>query len=189
MGCDQPGKAYTYDVNKAKSLLAEAGYGSGLSLTMHAPSGRYIKDKELAQAVAQDLEKAGIKVELQVLEWSVYAGQELQPGKGPSSDMYFVGLGAPVTGQDELNFVHKDYSLNFTGWTNDEYLKLFDQLKAEMDDKKRQDLMNQAHKIVWDEAPWLWIYNQVDFYGASKKLVWDARPDERIAMFEAKWKA
>ncbi len=182
-------KAYTYDVNKAKSLLAEAGFANGFSIDMQAPSGRYIKDKEMAQAIAQDLEKIGIKVNLQVLEWSLYAGQKLtKNGEGPAP-LYFVGLGAPVNGQDEAFFLHKDYGLDFTGWQNPEYLRMFDQLKVELDEKKFQSILNEMHKIVWDEAPWLWIYNQVDFYGASKKLVWEARPDERIAMFEAQWKA
>lgn len=182
-------KAYPYDLNKAKQLLAEAGVGSGFQVEMHAPTGRYIKDKDIAQAVAQDLEKAGIKVDLKILEWSVYAGNELTKANGgPPAGLYFVGLGAPVNGQDEAFFFHKDYQLNFTEWKNDEYHALFDKLKVELDEKKFQEIINQMNKILWDEVPWIGIYNQVDFYGVSRKLAWDARPDERIAMFEAKWK-
>jgi peptide/nickel transport system substrate-binding protein len=182
-------KAYDYNVNKAKELLAAAGVPNGFNVEMHAPTGRYIKDKEIAQAVAQDLEKVGIKVDLKILEWSVYAGNELTKASGgPPSGMYFVGLGAPVNGQDEAFFFHKDYQLNFTDWKNDEYHALFDKLNVELDEKKFQDIINQMNKILWEEVPWIGIWNQVDYYGASKKLLWDARPDERIAMFEAKWK-
>jgi peptide/nickel transport system substrate-binding protein len=182
-------KAYEYNLNRAKELLTQAGYPNGISVEMHAPTGRYIKDKEIAQAIAQDLEKAGIKVDLKVLEWSVYAGQELtKAAGGPPSDLYFVGLGAPVNGQDEAFFFHPDYQLNFTDWKNDEYLSLFDKLKVELDEKKFQDYINQINKILWDEVPWIGVWNQVDYYGASRRIVWDARPDERIAMFEAKWK-
>lgn len=179
---------YAYDVNKAKSLLAEAGYANGFTIDMDAPSGRYIADKEIAQAITQDLDKAGIKVNLHVLEWSLYAGQKLTKNSDGPSPLYFVGLGAPVNGQDEAFFIHKDYGLDFTEWQNPQYLSLFDQLKVELDETKFQNLINQMHTISWDECPWLWIYNQVDFYGASRKLAWDARPDERIALFEAKWK-
>ena len=182
-------KPFEYNINRAKQLLTEAGYPNGFSLDMMAPSGRYIKDKELAQAIAQEWEKIGVKANVQVIAWSQYAGNILSKnGPGPAP-LYFLGLGAPVTGQTEMFFVHKDYSLNFTEWQNDEYLKLYDQLTKEMDEKKRQDIMNQAHKILWEEAPWVWVYNQVDHYGVSKKLLWDARPDERIAMFEARWKS
>lgn len=183
-------KAFTYDLNKAKQLLTEAGFGSGLELTMNAPTGRYIKDKEIAQAVAQDLEKAGIKIDLKILEWSVYAGTQLSKATGgPPSALYFVGLGAPVSGQAEAFFFHKDYQLNFTDWKHPEYHALFDKLKVELDERKFQDLINQMNKILWDEVPWIGIYNQVDLYGVSRKLVWEARADERIAMFEASWKA
>jgi peptide/nickel transport system substrate-binding protein len=181
-------KAYEYNVNKAKELLTQAGYPNGFELEMHAPTGRYIKDKEIAQAIAQDLEKAGIKVNLQILEWSVYAGNELtKAAGGPPSGLYFVGLGAPVNGQDEAFFFHPDYQLNFTDWKNSEYVALFDKLKVELDEKKFQDYINQLHQISWDEVPWIGIWNQVDYYGASRRLAWDARPDERIAMVEAKW--
>jgi peptide/nickel transport system substrate-binding protein len=183
-------KAYEYNVNRAKELLAQAGYANGFNVEMHAPTGRYIKDKEIAQAIAQDLDKVGIKVDLKILEWSVYAGQELTKASGgPPSGLYFVGLGAPVNGQDEAFFFHKDYQLNFTDWKHDEYHALFDKLSVELDEKKFQEIINQMHKILWDEVPWIGIYNQVDFYGVSRKLLWDARADERIAMFEAKWKA
>lgn len=181
-------KAYTYDPNRAKQLLSEAGYANGFSVDMDAPTGRYIKDKELAQAVAQDLDKVGIKVNLNILEWSVYAGQKLLTGGPGPAPLYFVGLGAPVTGQDEAFFFHQDYGLDFTDWPNSpEYTQAFNSLKVELDQKKFQGYLDQINTIIWDEAPWLFIYNQVDFYGASKKLAWDARPDERIAMFEAKW--
>jgi peptide/nickel transport system substrate-binding protein len=182
-------KAYDYNVNKAKELLTAAGFPNGFSIDMEAPTGRYIKDKEMAQAIAQDLEKVGIKVNLSVLEWSVYAGQKLLTGGPGPAPLYFVGLGAPVNGVDEANFFHPTYGLNFTGWKNAEYESLFSQLRAEVDEKKFQEIANQMHKIAWDDPPWLFIYNQVDFYGATRKLTWDARPDERIVMFEAKWKA
>jgi peptide/nickel transport system substrate-binding protein len=181
-------KAYEFNQNRAKELLAAAGYPNGFEVEMHAPSGRYIKDKEIAQAIGQDLDKVGIKTNVKILEWSVYAGNELTKASGgPPSGLYFVGLGAPVNGQDEAFFFHPDYQLNFTDWKNDEYVRLFDQLKVELDEKKFQDIINQMHKINWDEVPWIGVWNQVDYYGASKRLKWDARPDERIAMFEASW--
>ncbi len=92
-----------------------------------------------------------------------------------------------MNGQDEAFFFHPDYQLNFTEWKNSEYVALFDKLRAEMDEKKFQDTIDQMHKILWDEVPWIGIWNQVDFYGASKRLAWDARPDERIVMVEARW--
>jgi len=188
-------KPYPYDLDKAKSLMAEAGWtpgsdgilqkdGQKFALVMDAPSGRYIKDKEIAQAIQQDLQRLGAQIDLRVLDWSVYAGDMLN--KRNPDDIFFLGLGSPFTGQEELNYIHKDFSLNSTYWQNPEYHQLFDQLKASLDDAKRQDLMNRMWAIAYDDPPWIYVWHQVDFYGASKRIVWDARADERIRMSEAK---
>jgi peptide/nickel transport system substrate-binding protein len=188
-------KAYSFDLDKARSLMAAAGWtpgadgvlqkdGQKFALVMDSPSGRYIKDKEIAQAIQQDLQRLGVQVDLRVLDWSVYAGDMLN--KRQPDDIFFLGLGSPFTGQEELNYIHKDFSLNSTYWQNDEYHALFDQLKASLDDAKRQDIMNKMWAIAYDDPPWIYVWHQVDFYGVSKRIVWDARADERIRMTEAK---
>jgi peptide/nickel transport system substrate-binding protein len=179
-------KAYSYDPNKAKQLLAEAGFPNGFSVVMDSPDGRYIKDKEMAQAIAQDLEKVGIKVELRVLEWSLYAGDKL--AKRDPDDLFFLGLGAPVNGQNDLNFVHRDYSLNSTYWKNEEFHTIFDEYRRTLDEKKREEMRLRMHNLIHDDPPWIFVWKQVDFYGVSKKLTWQARADERIALREASWR-
>ena len=178
-------KAYPYDPEKAKALLAEAGVAEGFEVTMDAPSGRYIKDAEMAQAIAQNLEAVGLKINLKVLEWSVYAGELLPSGE--PDEIHFLGLGSPFTGEQELFYVHPDYSLNFTRWNNEEYNTLYDQLTNSLDDAERQDLMNQLSAIVMEDCPWAPLWHQVDFYGASKKIEWEARADERISAMEARY--
>jgi peptide/nickel transport system substrate-binding protein len=186
---------YTYDLDRAKSLMAEAGWtpgpdgilvkdGQRFAVDMMSPNGRYIKDKEIAQAIQQDLQRIGVQVELKVLDWSLYAGDIL--AKRDPSPIYLLGLGAPFDGQQELNYIHKDYSLNSTYWQNEEYHRLFEELKVSLDPQKRQDLMARMWGIAQEDPPWIYVYHQVDFYGASKRLEWEARADERIRMTEAK---
>jgi peptide/nickel transport system substrate-binding protein len=191
-------KAYPYDLDKAKALMAEVGWkpgadgvlekdGQKFALVMDSPSGRYIKDKEIAQAIQQDFQRLGVQVDLRVLDWSLYAGDMLN--KRNPDDIFFLGLGSPFDGQEELNYIHKDFSLNSTYWQNSQYHELFDQLKATLDDTKRQDLMNQMWAIAYDDPPWIYVWHQVDFYGVSKRIAWEARADERIRMTEAKLSA
>jgi peptide/nickel transport system substrate-binding protein len=180
-------KAYTYDPAKAKQLLADAGLPNGFSATMDSPNGRYIKDKEIAQAFVSDMSKIGIKLDLKVLDWALYAGDMLQ--KRQPDDVFFLGLGSPFTGQDETFYIHPDFSLNSTYWNNADYVNLYKQLTAELDETKRQDLMNKMWAIAFDEAPWVYVWHQVDNYGFSKKISWEARPDERILLHDATPKA
>ncbi|PYE86472.1 ABC transporter substrate-binding protein [Phyllobacterium leguminum] len=62
-----------YDAAAAKALLAEAGYPDGFSLTIHGPSGRYVKDAEVLQAVGQMFTRIGIKTKVEVLPWAMYS--------------------------------------------------------------------------------------------------------------------
>jgi peptide/nickel transport system substrate-binding protein len=61
---------YPYDPDKAKSLLAQAGYPDGFSVNFKAPDGRYLQDKAVAEAITGQLAKVGIKAELETIEWS-----------------------------------------------------------------------------------------------------------------------
>lgn len=177
-------EAYPYDPDRARELLAEAGV-EGLEITMDAPSGRYIQDAQLAQAIAQNFEDIGITINLNVLEWSVYAGELLSGDGSQLDELFFLGLGAPFSGEQELFYVHPTFSLNFTHWENQEYLDLYDQLNQSVDPDERKDLMDQLQVIVMDQCPWVWLWHQVDFYGVSANLEWEARADERISVSTA----
>src|SRR3546814_846512 len=62
-----------YDPEGARQLLAEAGYPDGFKLTLHGPSGRYVKDSEVLQAVGQMLSRIGIDTSIEVMPWSLYS--------------------------------------------------------------------------------------------------------------------
>src|SRR6266487_1065389 len=71
-GFDPQFKPIKQDPGRVKQLLAEAGFPSGVEMIVNAPQGRYVRDKEVAEAVAGQLTKAGIRVNLRVHEWGNY---------------------------------------------------------------------------------------------------------------------
>jgi peptide/nickel transport system substrate-binding protein len=177
-------EAYSYDPERARSLLEEAGVEEGTHVVMNAPRGRYIKDDEMAEVVAQNIRDIGFDVDLQILDWSLYAG-ELLPSGEPDA-LYFLGLGAPFSGQEEINYVNPDYSLNYTRWEDEEYVELYAQLRETLDEDERLDMIYRLQEIIHEGCPWIFIYKQVDFYGAAENLEWEARPDERIDIKNAR---
>jgi peptide/nickel transport system substrate-binding protein len=178
-------EAYPYDPEQARALLEEAGVEEGHYVVMNAPRGRYIKDDEIAEAVAQNFRDVGFDVDLQILDWSLYAG-ELLPSGEPDA-LYFLGLGSPFDGQSEINYVHPDYSLNYTRWENEEYVDLYATLRETLDEDERQDLMYRLQEIIQEECPWVFVWKQFDFYGVAQNLEWEARADEAIIMTHARF--
>ena len=71
-GYDAGVKGYAHDPARARKLLAEAGYPDGLEITLESPAGRYQGDKEIAEALGGQWQKAGFKPRVQVAEWGAY---------------------------------------------------------------------------------------------------------------------
>src|SRR5207237_10569432 len=57
-------KRWPYDPEAAKKLLADAGYASGLEVTMDCPNDRYVNDEAICQATVAMLARVGVKIDL-----------------------------------------------------------------------------------------------------------------------------
>jgi len=188
--------AYPYDPDMALELLAEAGWtdsdgdgildkdGETLSLIFESPNGRYIKDRDIAQVIASDLENIGIEIDFQVFDWSVYSQKTQQRGAG-LQDLYLLGSGPGFNCQSDLALVQADSGSNRTEWSSEEFEEVWAELSTEFDPERRLELCHQLEEIAFEAAPLIFIWLQTDFYGVSDRLDWDARPDERILLLDA----
>lgn len=177
---------YKYNPQKAKELLAQAGYPNGFTLTLGAPVGRYLADKELMEATIPYFEAIGVKVNFISLEWSSY---------GPTRDKgafaaYYLGLseGAGDPHGITFYFTKQGRSRGFYG-TDPELDKLVAQGVEMVDEAKRQQFYQKTlYPKIMDTAPWIFLWNQVDLYGVSNRLEWTPRSDELIDVREIKVK-
>src|SRR5262249_26476496 len=91
-GFDPVLKPLRPDPAQVKKLLAEAGYPNGLDIVLNAPQGRYVRDREVAEAVAGQLTRAGIRTTVKTLEWGTYLNTMVYVHKaGP---IWMIGWGA-----------------------------------------------------------------------------------------------
>jgi len=88
---------YEYNPEKARQLLAEAGYPNGFRVRFYSPSGRYLKDLEVAEAVQAQLAGVGIQAEIVTLEWATYLDVTNRPADENEVPMFLLGWGT-VTG-------------------------------------------------------------------------------------------
>ena len=183
-GFDASVKGYAPDPARARRLLAEAGYPEGLEVTLDAPAGRYQGDKEIAEALGGQWQKAGFRPKVQVAEWGAYFKKYL--GK-QMQDAYLLGLGGPMQDADELyNLVSsKGRGLYYK---NDKVDELFDQGRATIDPARRRKIYADLARTMVEDATWVFLMQQVDIYATRDRLVWTPRPDQWLLFHSASLK-
>jgi peptide/nickel transport system substrate-binding protein len=176
-------KPYAADLGKAKALLQQAGY-SGAPITLHTPNGRYLKDKEAAQAIADQLTQAGLNVKLQVDEW----GTLLDLVKtGKIDGMYFFGRSDTTLDGSMI----RDWFRTGSTWVTYSDGKVdaaIDKALPVVNAERRRQAFHDLQAQVQEQAPWIFLWTQVDIYGVSKNLQWQPRGDEQFNIKAATWK-
>jgi peptide/nickel transport system substrate-binding protein len=180
-GYDPSLKPIKADVAKAKKLLADAGHASGVEITLHAPQGRYVRDKEVAEAVTGQLNKAGIKATLKTYEWVNYLNNMVYVHKaGP---VWLIGWGTnSMDAETVYGPLFKSPGV-FVNWHNEDFNRMVDEAQTIMDEKKRLAQYHRINKFWIDEMPAVPLYQQVDLYGVNKRLNWKARSDEVLQAY------
>ena len=181
-GYDPQLKPIKQDLAKAKKLLAEAGFASGLEITLHGPRGRYVRDAEVAEAVAGQLTKAGIKTTFRTYDFVTYLNTMVYVHRaGP---VWLIGWGTPTLDAETIyGPLFKSPGI-FVNWHNEDFNRMVDEAQSIMDEKKRLAQYHRINKLWIEEMPAVPLYQQLDLYGVSKRLNWKARSDELIKAFD-----
>jgi peptide/nickel transport system substrate-binding protein len=181
-GYDPSLKPIKQDLAKTKKLLAEAGFPNGLDIVLNGPQGRYVRDKEVAEAVTGQLGKAGIRTTLRTFEFVNYLNSMVYVHKaGP---VWLIGWGTG-TMDAETVYVPLFRSGNiFVNWHNEDFNQMVDEAQTIMEPKKRLEQYHRINKLWIEEMPAIPLYQQIDLYGANRRLAWKARSDELIRAYD-----
>lgn len=162
VGYNEHMRGYTYNIEKAQELLAEAGFPEGrglspLTLTYNSNPGHRL----VAGAVAGQLAKLGIEVQLQEQEWTYFKKQLT------GMNMSFFRVGWQGDYPDADNFLYSMFHSsqmglsNFMGYYNPQVDKILDEARAQVrDSKARVKLLSRAEQIIIDDAPCLWLFQK-----------------------------
>jgi peptide/nickel transport system substrate-binding protein len=181
-GYDPSLKPVKQDVAKAKKLLAEAGFPNGLEIQLNSPQGRYVRDKEVAEAAAGQLTKAGIKTTLKTFEFVNYLNNMVYVHKaGP---VWLIGWGQGMMDAEGIYVPLFHTGSLLSNYHNPDFDGMVDQAQTMMDEKQRLAQYHRINKLWLDDQPAAPLYQQIDLYGASKRLNWKARSDERIKAYD-----
>jgi peptide/nickel transport system substrate-binding protein len=183
-GYDPAIQPYAFNPEKAKKLLAEAGV-QNFELTVNSPSGRYLNDKEVSEAAVGDLRKIGINAKVKINEWGTHMTMLYAHKGGPS---YLLGWGGATFDADATLFPMLRTGQVLSHYSNAKLDSMIEEARSIMDKSKRQKIYSEAAKLVKEEAPWAFAYQQMDIYGVSARLNWKPRPDERMFVFNMSFK-
>ena len=176
---------YEFDPDTARSLLAEAGFGDGFDLTINAPSGRYLADRDIAQAVQGYLGDVGINVELGIHEFGTYA-TNLRYGMDEPGAMYMLGWGGSGTFVPELHFIPTlTTGQGFSTIADAELDELVATGGRTLDDAARSDFFQDAQRRAYEEAHRLFLHQQNYIYGVLPAVGgWEPRPDSLLLLHD-----
>lgn len=175
---------YEYDPERAKQLLADAGYPDGFDLEIQVPSGRYPMAKETAEAIQGYLKAVGVRAKLVTLDFSALIDATTQPRDKNKVQAYLLGWQA-ATGEPSLvsQIVFKSDATPPNGWNSMFYANpkvdtAIDDAAVELDDAKRTELYGTAQALAHEDAPWLFLYVPKNLWGAKADIAGiDALPD------------
>ncbi len=195
---------YPYDPQKAKALLAEAGWtdsdgdgildkdGKKLSIRFLGAKNRYLMDAECCEAVQAMLQKIGVETKLDFFEWS--ATFSLIRGETLDYNLFTAGWVLPNPDADvSLYALFHSKSFLPNGWNfcrlkNARVDELLDEARGSGDQAKRKEMYKEIQDILAQQAVWIPIYNTKETYVHSKKVKgFKSHPVEYIFDLQPVW--
>ncbi|WP_366658017.1 ABC transporter substrate-binding protein [Fodinicurvata sp. EGI_FJ10296] len=171
-----------YDPDRARELLEEAGYGDGFQMTVHGPSGRYINDEAVLQAVAQMWTRLGIDTSVDAIPVSVYFGRASNLEFSVMLVGWGAGSGEASSPLRALLATHDPDSgfgsTNRGRYSSEEMDSLLREALVTVDDDERARLLAEATEIAMEEVGLIPTHFQVNTWGTRDGLVYEPRTDE-----------
>ncbi len=158
---------YTYDTEKAKQLLADAGYPDGFEMTITVPSN-YQPHVDTAQVIAEQLKAVGVTVNIDLVDWGTWLSKVYQ---GRDYQSTVIGVDASMmTARAMLERFSSDSGSNFTNFSDPEYDEVFKEAITSTDDQKQVELYGKLQTILTEDAANLYIQDMCDLVAMGNGL-------------------
>jgi peptide/nickel transport system substrate-binding protein len=183
---------YAHDPERARALLAEAGYPDGFSTTLYSPSGRYLQDIQVSEAIQSQLAEVGIDAQIETLEWSAYLERANAPVESNIVPFGMLGWGT-VTGDADYGLFalfhssqHVPAGSNRSFYSNAAVDAMLDEARTNPDAAARAEIYRDAMQLIWDDAAWLFLHSETQLVAVRDNVEGLViHPTERVLAFNA----
>ena len=175
-----------YDPAKARKLLAEANLANGFTTSFYVPTGRYLMDRQLGEAIQAQLGEVGIKVKIESPEWGAFTNIVDQK-KAP---MFLMGKGSP-TGDLDFTLTLTAMSngrMNSFALNNPELDKLILEQRGAVEPEKRRALLARAQDLIFEEVPAVVLFYEDQLFAARANVHGVAIYPNEFVDFAGAWK-
>ncbi len=174
---------YSYDPDRAIELLEEAGLNpEEIEITLDAPQGRYPMDTDAAQAIAAELGRIGITVNVQFNEWGTHLDKIVNRETG---DMFYLGWGPALQAQGTIQDLFVG-DRTYSGFDVPELTEMINEAILIVDPDEAQEMWDELQIRIVEEAGWLFLWQQHDIYAVANHVEWEPRADEFMWMGDAR---
>jgi peptide/nickel transport system substrate-binding protein len=168
---------YPYDPEKARILLAEAGYENGLELVFDIPSAMPDEAPRLAQMMKEQFKKVGISLEI-IKHQDRAAYSEMVREKNIHDACCFDSSPRSTYRVLREKIQSTLQGPWWQGYENDTVNSLIEQAAAMFDKTERHKIYRQIYTIIRNDAPWIFLYRPTRYWGTGKTLNgWKPRAD------------
>ncbi|MCF0228338.1 MAG: ABC transporter substrate-binding protein [Parasporobacterium sp.] len=157
---------YTHDVQKAKELLAEAGYPDGFEFTITVPNN-YAPHESTAQILAESLAEVGIKANINLVEFTTWFSDVYTDRNYEATVVAVDGKSAPSS------WFTKNISTaanNFTNYSNPQYDEVFNLAFSATDLDRKAEYYKQLQQILADDAASIYVQDPANLLAINNKL-------------------
>ncbi|TMI85194.1 MAG: hypothetical protein E6H03_00850 [Bacillati bacterium ANGP1] len=164
---------FRYDPNRARQMLAEAGYASGMNVTVNLTRGRWAGDAQVVQAVQGYWANVGVHMTIREMAFAdLLAFSSSDPDTRPGTATCLL-KGSPYIDY-HLYRMYDSAATNVpatqqrTGYSNPEVDKLIAAERSTFDPEKRLPILKQAQQIIWQDQPIIYLLQLVNIWGARQ---------------------
>lgn len=175
---------YSYDPELAEQLVEDSGF-AGAEIEFETPTGRYLKDVEIAQAAAGYInDLPNVSCEAIQRDFGSIASEIVDGDIESTPPFFLIGWGNPTfdASQSITPWLTTDGSLSH--FSDEKVDEVLDESNRIEDREQREEALQELNAMLHEKAPWLFLNRQTSIYAVNDDLEWEARMDEFIDVSE-----